>query len=216
MKIAIAISLFLACAVGSSQRPFYTVINGNTDADDLPTSGAKVCLTSNGSCFQMPDSQNGGVTYQFGLDPHVKVLPQTGTSPWLLFDATFSGGGSGTLTRYAILRTSESGWSNLLPKVALTNVSDYALWTQPGFSPYPLFITADFLWDFKAGEAHFSKHAFTVDVWRYEQGKDTYTQVITYRTNKKYDGGDSADTVSVIAPERNEILHRLAALKAKP
>jgi hypothetical protein len=216
LKISIAIGLFLLCMVGLSQSPAYTVISGNKDIDEFPVSGAKICLESNGSCFQMPDLKNGDVTYQFGLDPHVKILPKTGTSFWFLFDAMYSGGGSGTLTRYAILRTSGTSWSNLLPNVALTNVSDHALWTQPDFSAYPLLVTADFFWDFNAGETHLSKHAFTVDVWRYDQRKDIYTRVITYRTNKKYDGGDSVDTVSVIAPEQHEILRRLHSLIPNP
>jgi hypothetical protein len=39
--------------------------------------------------------------------------------------------------------------------------------------------------------------------------------VLTYKTAKTYDGGDPRP-VHVIAPERAEIRHRLAALNAKP
>ena len=100
----------------------------------------------------------------------------------------------------------------MLSDVALTNVSDHAVWNEPTISPYPIFVTADFVWNFAAGETHFSKHYFTVDVWQYDQKKKLYTRVTSYRTARRYDGGDSVGTVSVISPERAEILRHLAAL----
>ena len=72
--------------------------------------------------------------------------------------------------------------------------------------------SADFNWDIDAGETHFSKHYFTIEVWRYDQKQDAYTKALSYRTTHQYDGGDSADAVRVIAPEHSEILHRLHTL----
>jgi hypothetical protein len=164
----------------------------------------------------MPDLANGNVTYQFGLDPHMKIIVPDPSSPWLLFDATFSGGGSGTLTRYAILRVNGYSFTNLLPKLALTNVSDFAVWNEKQFSKYPLLVAADFIWNFDAKETHFGPHYFAIDVWRYSLAANTYQEVITYKTSKRYDGGDSVDAITVITSERAQILRRLSTLHPKP
>jgi hypothetical protein len=93
-----------------------------------------------------------------------------GGGSWVFFSATFSAGGSGTLTRLAILEyQSGEGKSgalvNLLPYVGLTNVSQHALWTVPNASPYPLLIVADFIWG--SGETHFPPHHYAVEAWRF-------------------------------------------------
>ena len=208
--------IFATASFAQTQTNPYIVTPGKTDADDLPSTGAKVCLKSNGSCFQMPDAQNGDVTYHFGIDPHINTLAKTGAPPWLLFDATFSGGGSGTLTRYAILRQEADHLKNVLPKVALTNASEEAVWNDPQLSAHPIFVTADFIWNFDAGEMHFSKHHYSIEVWRYDQNADIYVRVLSYRTAKRYNSLDTADAIQVITPERPEILRCLATLTPKP
>jgi hypothetical protein len=154
--------------------------------------------------------------YQFGLEPHWKLLPALNGATWLLFSATFSGGGSGTLTRYAILRPEENRFINLLPDFALTNQSDEAIWNEPALSPYPLLIAADFIWDFDAGETHFSRHRFAVEAWRFDISQDRYVLAFSYKTMKKYLGLDESDSANVIKPERAEILRRLVALQHHP
>ena len=211
IKVAAILLLLGATASSLAQAPQFTVIKGKTDADGFPVSGATVCLQATSSCFQMPDLTDNTVTYQFGLDPHMKVV-QNLFSPWLLFDATFSGGGSGTLTRYAVLRVNGNSFTNLLPKLTLTNVSDFAVWNEKRLSKYPLLITADFIWNFAAKETHFSPHYFTVDVWRYSPTANIYQKVLTYKTSKRYNTFDSGDVITVIAPERSQILRRLSTL----
>jgi hypothetical protein len=219
MKTTACWFLLLATLLASAlaQSPMFTLIAGKTDADGFPLTGASFCLESaKGDCFQMPDLRNSDVTYQFGLEPHARNLPQTGTTPWFLFDAMFSGGGSGTLTRYAILSTDNGHIVNLLPDVALTNASEYAIWTNLKLSPYPIVVTADFDWDMAAGETHFAKHHYFVSVWRFDPKRNVYIKALTYRTAKKYDSLDDADTINVIAPERPEILRRLTNLIPNP
>jgi hypothetical protein len=207
LRVVMLVCLF---SPAIAQAPETTLIPGKTDADDLPLSGAKFCPTSpSNTCFQMPSLRNGDVTYEFGLEPHVRALAVPGNTSWYLFDAMFSGGGSGTLTRYAILRKENAHVVNLLPVVALTNVSESAVWTQPQISPYPLFITADFIWNFDAGETHFGKHLFGIEAWRFDPSKDHYVRAIFYKTARKYDGDDASDSVSVITHERPEIFRRL-------
>lgn len=212
--------LLVAATLASGQDLQSTVSPGKTDADGWPTSGATLCLTDLPSvCFQMPDEHAGDVTYQFGLDPHSVPLNWPERRTALLFDATFSAGGSGSLTRYAILREDGSGsathLSNILPYVALTNNSDEAVWEEPQISHYPVLVTADFIWNFKAGETHFSKHLFNIEVWEFEPDRDRYVRVLAYTTKKKYDGLDAADPINVIRPERPEILRRLHSLNPK-
>lgn len=194
--------------------PSAEIFEGKLDADGLPTSGARLCVEPTlRNCFQMPASSPKGESpgfYQFGLEPTMKRLPLEGGGSWLLFSAMFSGGGSGTLTRYAILRMDGSQIINLLPDVALTNNSDNAVWNEPDLSSFPLFVDADYIWNFKAGETHFSKHFFAVEVWRFDPSKDRYVRALRYKTNKRYNGLDAADSVNVITPERPEILRRLS------
>jgi hypothetical protein len=192
------------------------VFPGKLDSEDLPLSGARLCVAPKFSpCFVMPSMSPKGSKpgfYQFGLTPQWKLLHAPPGETLLLFSATFSGGGSGTLTRYAILREDGGKITNLLPDVVLTNASEEAIWKDPKLSAYPIFVTADFDWDMDAGETHFSQHRYFVRVWRFDQKRDLYAEAIAYRTSRKYDSLDDADTINVISPERPEILRRLQRL----
>ncbi len=197
----------------TSSFPRFTLVQGNLDAEG-PTSGAKLCVFERRDiCYQMPSHTTdgpGGVTYEFGLNPRSERLPLPGGRSWVFFLATFSGGGSGTLERLAVLSYERDGGSgkivNLMPFVAVTNVSDRAMWTVPSASEYPILVMADFIWS--EGESHFGEHYYTVEAWRFDPGVGQYAKAFSYRTAKKYDGGDSAP-VRVLAPERQEILRRL-------
>jgi hypothetical protein len=80
----------------------------------------------------MPSSKaeaSDSVVYEFGLDPVSKRLPLPGGGALVFFSAQFSGGGSGTLDRLAILRYEIDGKIvNLLPFVGVTNQSDRTVW----------------------------------------------------------------------------------------
>ncbi len=196
--------------------PRFTVARGQLDENGFPTSGAKLCLEGKKSvCYQMPSHTAAGssqLTYDFGLEPHAKILPLTNGGSWAFFSAMFSAGGSGTLTRLAILRyQSGEGRSgvltNLLPYIGATNVSEHAVWKLRSISPYPILVDADFVWG--RNEIHFGRHYYTVEGWRFEPATDRYKKAFSYRTTKKYSGGDS-EAISVLGPERAEILRRLS------
>ena len=194
--------------------PRFTVVKGQLDADGFPTSGAKLCVLGRRDiCFQMPSQTLPGpsaVTYDFGLDPRSERLPLASGGSWVFFAATFSAGGSGTLERLAVLRYEGDGGEskivNVMPFVGVTNVSDRAMWTVPSASDYPILIEADFIWG--EGEGHFGEHFYTVEAWYFDPRADRYAKAFSYRTAKKYDGGDRA-RVRVLVPERQEILRRL-------
>ena len=193
--------------------PHFTLAKGQLDADGFPTSGAKLCVLGRDICYQMPPHTlpgPGKVTYDFGLAPRSERLPLAGGGSWIFFSATFSAGGSGTLERLAVLRYEGDRGSgrivNLMPYAGATNVSDRAMWTVPGASKYPILVKADFIWG--EGEGHFSQHFYTVEAWCFDPRVVRYAKAFSYRTAKKYDGGDNAP-VRVLAPERQEILRRL-------
>src|ERR1700679_4118724 len=202
--------------LSSASFPRFTVAEGKLDENGFPSSGAKLCLADEkGVCYLMPSHTaegSGRVTYDFGLEPHAKILPLTNGGSWAFFSAMFSAGGSGTLTRLAILRHQSGGgkdgvFTNLLPYLAVTNVSEHALWTVPGASPYPILVRAEFIWS--SGETHFARHYYTVEACRFDPATDRYTKAVAYRTSKKYEGGASGP-ISVLGPERAEILRRIS------
>jgi hypothetical protein len=106
--------------------PDFSLVQGQKDQDGFPISGAKLCLAGGKDRgYQMPSHTSDGsarVIYEFGLEPHSKILPLTSGGSWAFFSATFSAGGSGTLTRLAILEyQSGEGKSG-----ALVNLLPYA------------------------------------------------------------------------------------------
>jgi hypothetical protein len=194
--------------------PRFTLTKGQLDADELPISGAKLCvLNRQNICYQMPSQVAPGpgkVTYEFGLDPRSERLPLVGGGSWVFFSASFSGGGSGTLERLAVLRYEPSldGGKivNLMPFIGVTNVGDRAMWTIPEASKYPILVEADFIWGKE--ESHFGRHFYTVQAWCFDSSAGRYVKAFSYCTTGKYDGGDSGP-VRVLVAERQEILRRL-------
>jgi hypothetical protein len=204
-----------ASAPTSQAFPRFTQTQGNLDSDGLPTSGAKLCVIAKPPlCYQMPSETAAGstVAYQFGLQPLSQRLTVPGGGSWIFFSSMFSAGGSGTLTRLAVLRYQGAGNAqqivNLMPFVAATNVSEFAMWTVPTASPYPILVHADFVWG--DGEAHFDPHFYTVEAWKFDPGTGLYGKTFQYQTSQKYSGGDSSP-VHVLTPERDQIMAHLNA-----
>ena len=221
MRVLVAAVMLLANVAAAQLYPafpHFAVHPGRVDKDGEPTSGATLCVQpGDAPCYTLPAHTaegDGKVTYQFGLDPRTEREAMLDGGALVFFSGTFSAGGSGSLDELAILSfdAKKRTLTNLLPYVALTNVSDRAMWKLPDASPYPVLVTADFLWNFDQGETHFAPHRFTVEAWRMNFTSGHYEQVVKYTTAKKYDGGDSAP-VRVLAPERAEILRRLAKVR---
>jgi len=212
-------SLSVCCAQSVSAGrftdfPSFKTIQGATDSDGFPISGAKLCLVESvGTCYQMPPerpSSSDSVVYEFGLEPRSERLPLPSGGSFVFFSSQFSGGGSGTLDRLAILRYEQNRKIvNLLPYVGVTNQSDRAVWQIENASKFPIVVTADFYW--MDGETHFADHFYTVNAYRFDAEKDRYVQVLSYRTSKKHPGLDKVDQIHVLGSERAEILRRLEA-----
>ncbi|WP_188552229.1 hypothetical protein [Edaphobacter dinghuensis] len=199
----------------SPSRPFpnFTVQKGQVDQDGFPISGAKLCISRRpGICYQMPShTAMGNVTYEFGLDPHSERISAIEGNSWIFFSAMFSAGGSGTLTRFAMLRYEEDNGgasiTNLLPYTGATDESEHAIWRISSVSKYPILVEADFIWG--QGETHFdSPHFYTAETWTFDPKSDRYAKTLSYKTSKKYSGGDSTP-IQVLESERRTILQRL-------
>ena len=203
----------------AAEQPFprFTTKEGKLDSDGFQTSGARLCLLPQPTtCFQMPSQSmpGGGGTYDFGLQPRSDRHALAGGGAWTLFAATFNAGGSGSLTRFALLRfTPQNTLENLLPDVALVDEGEAALWDVVAVSPSPLLVTAEPFWDMDHGESHFEAHRQTMHVYRFDPQTKQYASVLKYRTTRKY-GGDDGKPAPVPGPlrgEREQVLQRLSA-----
>ncbi len=211
---AVALAATASAPAWSAETAFprFAQKEGRIDANDMPLSGATLCvLPEKTRCFEMPSSPihgNAKDRYEFALDPRSERLPLAGGGSWVFFSGTFSGGGSGMLERVAVLRYGADGRiENLMPEVTETEVADRAMWNLPDVSPYPVFVRADYLWG--DGETHFEAHRFRVDAWIFDPATQRYRRAMTYDTTRRYDRGDGDD--KVLKVERDEILRRLAA-----
>lgn len=209
--------VIIAAAVGSNTVCFgqFRLIPGKADADGcLPTSPARICIGSGGTgnCFAPASTKN----YIFGLDPKAVQIGRIGGAPVVLFSATFSGCGSGTLTDYSILSVKHGGFVSLAPAIRLTSQSEYKVWGLPDISPYPVFATADFIWDFQAmeksggdAETHFAEHRYRIRAYVFDPKDQRYVEKVSFDTGGKYKGLDEVDQINVLEAERQNVLSRL-------
>ncbi len=208
LSTSISIGL-LANAIAVASFAQYRLSAGKLDSDGLPTTSAQICLgaTSKGKCYTPPSEK-----YAFGLEPEAHTVAKLNGKDLILFTATFSGGGSGTLTDFALLKEQNKGFINLLPVVQLTNQSEYRVWHLPRFSSLPVLVTADFVWGFQAKETHFAAHHFEINVYVFDAQSGRYLQRVHYVTAKKYSGLDDSESIQVLDPERPAILVKLQRL----
>jgi hypothetical protein len=120
------------------------------------------------------------------------------------------------LGRLVLLQYEGDGkFVDLLPYVAVTNQSNRAMWTLPEFSEFPVLVTADFLWDFDAGETHYANHHYQISAYGFNATTRRYTELLSYKTTHRYPGEDDVNHVRVLGPEREQILRRLRSLSVK-
>jgi hypothetical protein len=186
----------------------------DTEMGCMPTTPARICLGAAGTahCYAPPSDKD----FIFGLEPKATPVGQLDGHELTLFTAVFSGCGSGILTHFSLLTVRDGELVNLLPKVELTNQSEYKFWSLPEFSNLPVLITADFIWDFEAmqrqnytEETHFAHHRYTISLYIFDQKSRQYLQKVQYETKKKYPGLDDADEIQVLDTERPTILAKL-------
>jgi hypothetical protein len=208
MKVLGWISV-LSCALALGQtHPTVEVTKGSVDEDGVPTGSASVCLVSKASreCYTPPQHDP-----PFGLRAEANTVPLRKGFDALLFRADAWAGGSGILTTLALLVSREGRLVNLLPDVALTNQSEYRFWNEAAISDTALFVTADYVWG--ENESHFGRHRYRVTTYSFSKELQEYAIRDEYLTLKKYAGYDQAETITVLEPEKQEVLSRLRRQK---
>jgi hypothetical protein len=211
----------LALALGSwayAAHAQYRVLPGRVDGDGFPTTAAGICLGDTGTthCYSPPDPSGKS---PFGLNPKATTVGHLDGQDLTLFTAAFSAGGSGELTNYALLSIRKGEFLNLLPKLQLTNQSEFAVWNLTELSPLPILVTADFVWSPYGAqgsnneqETHFGRHHYAMRVYIYDQATTLYTERVRYTTEKTYPGLDDVDGIKVIGPEQKKILTQLRTM----
>ena len=202
-----------SCANSGAQAP-YRVLQGSVNSDGFPTTAASICLGETGSahCYTPSDYQPKS---PFGLNAKAVDIGQLNGIPLTLFTAIFSAG-AGEITNYALLTVKDGDFVNLLPKLQLTNQSEFAVWNLSEFSNLPILVTADFLWDpyHQLGsnnelESHYGPHRYTIRVLLYDPATSRYAERLHFDTDRTYPGLNNVDAVKVLTPERKHILSRL-------
>lgn len=205
--------LTIVCA--SSCTAQYHLIPGKFDeaAGCDPKTPARICLGSGTAHCYAPESTK---VYIFGMEPKAVQVGQLVGQPMILFSAMFSGCGSGTLTDYSLLTVRQGEFVNLLPKVELTNLSEYKSWSLPAVSELPVLVTADFIWDFgnptnphMPAETHYGDHRYRIHAFVFDARSERYAKAVGYTTSDKYPGEDSEGPMQVLEAERPQILARL-------
>ncbi len=210
------------CVCGTSCFAQYRVLSGKADPDGCnPTTPARICLGETGEahCYSPPNDKFGPSDkqeYIFGMEPKVKAVGEFNGQKLTSFTAMFSGCGSGTLTSLSLLTVRDGEFVNLLPKVELTDQSEYRLWNLPQFSRLPVLVTADFIWNFDAmkksnynEETHFAAHRYHIEAFVFETHRGRYLRKVSYNTSKRYPGLDEVDEIKVLEVEEPTILTRL-------
>jgi len=225
MRFQSSIGLLVANLCLSASQGQYRVLPGKTapgDFDDCdPKTPARICRGETGEahCYAPPKDKSDSSSddaYIFGLEPSARAVARLDGKELTLFTAMFSGCGSGTLTHLSLLTVRDGEFVNLLPKVELTNQSEYMLWSLPHFSNIPVLATADYIWDYNAmekskytEETHFARHRYTISLYIFESKSGRFIQRLQYLTSKKYPGLDDVDEIRVLESERPVILSEL-------
>jgi hypothetical protein len=191
---------------------------GKTDpansADCLPQTPARICLgaTETGHCYAPPSDND----FIFGLEPRAIPVGQIDGRELTLFTAMYSGCGSGTVTKFALLTVRDGEFVNLLPEVELSNQSDYKLWSLPEYSSLPVLVTADFIWDYAAmrksnfiEETHSAPHRYRINAYVYDEKSSRYLIKVHFDTAKMYSGMQDAEEINIVDAEKAVIVAKL-------
>jgi hypothetical protein len=204
MRRALLCLVLCACLAEAQTPVQFRVVMGDIDSNGVPITAARLCSGSVGAerCYEPPKHSP-----PFGLDPKTQEIKPGSGKRLILFTAESSTNGSGSLKILALLEDRNNQMIDLLPRVTLSNQSEYSFWDLPGLSPMPVLITADFVW--AESETHFAHHRYRITSYVYDKQKGLYARRDQYVTAEQYPGLDESDAVEVLAPEKPIILSRL-------
>jgi hypothetical protein len=208
-SFAVIMAIGVSASLAGAQ---YRVVPGRVNSDGFPTTPASVCLSDTGTahCYTPPEYDKNS---PFGLDPRTETIGHLDGKNLTLFTARFSAANGNDATNYALLMERDGEFVNLLPKMQLTNQSDFQIWNLLEFSDMPMLLTADFIWDpygsHAEGDTRFGNHQYTIHVLIFDHTTGRYVERIQYVTEKYYRGLDALDSIRIIDPEKKKILLRL-------
>ena len=173
--------------------PRYEILNGSLDADGFPTGNARLCIVGSHQCYDLTEHDRSKQS-PFGLHPVAREIALPSGANLVLFTATFSGGGSGSLDGIALLEDQRDGKIvDLTPNVSMTEQGEMKIWNEPSISSMPLMVVADFVWS--KGETHFAAHKFEIRSLVFDQSSNRYVVRDKYLTAHKYPSLDEADGI---------------------
>ena len=145
--------------------------------------------------------------------PHqsVDVLELTkiqGAENGIILKATFSGGGSGRLSRNEVW-VYDSGLGEFKKALCLNLTEQGQIRLISAGALAGTFIAADAHWG--TDESHFEPHYFTIQLYKFDKGANSYIKLLEYLSAKKYDSLDSG-AINVIEPELPAIQKNLKAI----
>jgi len=164
------------------QFPSFTVRPGKKDADGLPTSNAGLCVNGGTQCFALPTKQPDTQTkYFFGLEPKAERVTIDPADSVIFFSGTFSGGGSGILESFALLKyDNRKKIVNILPPINLVDGGDRKIWRLPHVSSMPVVVFAEHIW--AEAEAHYGDHLWTISAYVFDSKSEHYAKQTEYIT----------------------------------
>jgi hypothetical protein len=172
--------------------------------ENFPKGPAAICVDGppRRQCYTAPQD--------FGNDPRVELVQLAKDMPALLFSAS-SGGVSGWEVHFALLIPGSGKELDdlLLSEVSVSNLSQYAFWTEPAVSNTKILLTADAVWG--PEEVHFGNRRYMISVYVQAREDPDYWLEDRYMTARKYDLGTK---VNVLESERQQILARLKRVVA--
>jgi hypothetical protein len=188
-----------------------TITGARYDADDpehfYPKGPAKICFE--GSPRQCYSTEDG-----YGGDPYAEQI-QLDKSTSALFFASWSGGVSGRVIRFALFRPGpRNELENLFPPdLGISDQGEHKWWTEPSISDAKIFMAADYVWG--PGDCHVCDHRYIVSAYVLMSKQPVlisgseYGLYDQYMTTRRYNPGES----HILNSEKPEILARLKRVK---
>jgi len=208
-----AVLLFLGSRAAGQGLPKFmgrqvTVVEPGLIDEFFPKGPASICIEGppERQCYTAPED--------FGRNSKAALVQVEKDLPALLFSAE-SGGVSGSGIHFALLRPGTGkDLENLFLLVgSVSNQSQQAFWNDSAISDSQIFLTADFEWG--PDEGHYGEHRYIVSAYVRRPSSLLnnlgYFLEDRYLTVRKYDH----EKVDVLTSEKQEILARLARVKAE-
>jgi hypothetical protein len=179
------------------------------ETTDIP---AKICFWHDASRkeeFCSPAQVNGHVFQEADDLSIIQIQEKRKPSNAVLFIARYRGPTVGTVKQISVWFYDEAKqrFVNALPRVLLTELSDYQFFPRFPAGPEGVFVTANRIW-VGGEETLYDPHRFVVKIYRLSP-EGFYALVGEYTTSRKYAYNERSDSYEVIKEELATIRKRI-------